>query len=224
MIDLGGVCLGMLGYRIGLYAASRISRKINICSASTFASAFGLGSVYVSSVFAAALYEKIYWEKENKEIKTELGISGLIGVIWFKAVGGKLNSICGSDLFRAGGFAKDFVLVVRDGIVSKSQKSMIQKIGMKFGCHSCGRSLRIWERRFIADHVPPTNFKGKVEQGVDSFHVQKLFPHCPTCAGKQGNAVATGKRTIVPPSLWTIRPEYLWMPIIPLYRETSGRD
>jgi Zn finger protein HypA/HybF involved in hydrogenase expression len=204
------IAAALVTYRGVLYLAGRISP---IPAQHRFAAWIGSAAVIIASSSAAAI---ISLKDEN------IALSGLVGLFWFRLVGGNPKIVLPADLCAKGPFAKDAVAVVRDASVNAAQKLNVQKIGRKFGCHSCGRFLRFWEKRFIADHIPPTKLKAKYE-GVDSFHVQKLYPHCPTCATRQGNAVATGKKRLVMPNLWTYRPEYIWMPIMPMFEQLEKK-
>ncbi|KII65338.1 hypothetical protein RF11_02758 [Thelohanellus kitauei] len=86
-----------------------------------------------------------------------------------------------SDLTSPGAFCR------RDGrikapdnpIITSTIRRSIQKIGKKYGCHSCGRKAS----EFIVDHIPPTSLfrNGILGQRVTQY----LYPQCALCSHKQ---------------------------------------
>jgi hypothetical protein len=43
-------------------------------------------------------------------------------------------------------------------VATEQQRTIIQKLGKKFGCHQCGSRHFFTSLSFIADHQPPTKF------------------------------------------------------------------
>ena len=76
------------------------------------------------------------------------------------------------------------------GEATKAQRKEIQDKGQKNGCRTCGEFVR----KYFADHVPATTFDEML--GSPEYW---LYPHCPSCSGKQGaevkRAVKTGRST-----------------------------
>src|SRR5690606_33812238 len=72
-------------------------------------------------------------------------------------------------------------------IVSKSEREIIQVLGNKYGCHSCGTKVSpggYW----VGDHQRPTKLiKHDVLMGET---VQDLYPQCTTCSASQGGKVS----------------------------------
>jgi len=99
--------------------------------------------------------------------------TGLLGIVLFRALGGKFYSSFPSELRSLGAFRQTkFSLPATEEYAGASQKLLLTKVGEVFGCHSCGSQ----KRPFIADHMPPKK--------VVSFHFNtEISPHWfPTCA------------------------------------------
>ncbi|WP_329392110.1 RHS repeat-associated core domain-containing protein [Streptomyces sp. NBC_01716] len=69
----------------------------------------------------------------------------------------------------------------------------INKIGNKFGCHTCGTMSSGYPNgTWVKDHQPVSTF-------VDKSVPQQLFPHCRRCSSLQGIAAAQFKRDKINP-------------------------
>ena len=78
------------------------------------------------------------------------------------------------------------------GRPTASQRREINRIGDKYGCHTCGtqesgRASGNW----AGDHQPVTRFLRPGEQ-------QRFYPHCAQCSAKQGGDVSTMLRRFTP--------------------------
>ena len=79
-----------------------------------------------------------------------------------------------SDYFRPGRYAVRYV-TVKGPTASKKQKKLIQELGKKYRCHTCGRKAS----RYHLDHQPVSKLmKYKVPQ--------RGYPQCPNCSAAQG--------------------------------------
>lgn len=87
-----------------------------------------------------------------------------------------------------------------------AQRTAIQRLGRRFGCHHCGRRTSIFngQEGFIADHIPPTRFVNKViETWYGKFYrklipvSQNLYPQCRRCFSLQGSFVKTGAHMMI---------------------------
>ncbi|AOS00322.1 tRNA(Glu)-specific nuclease WapA [Bacillus subtilis] len=64
--------------------------------------------------------------------------------------------------------------------LNKKERRVLNKIGNKYGCHTCGRRHPGTKSgNWIADHQPVSKLRKKGQR-------QRLYPHCQTCSGKQG--------------------------------------
>ena len=72
--------------------------------------------------------------------------------------GGNMRLSFPSSITALGSFASKRrwnSLPVDKAVATASQRSAIQKLGRRCGCHHCGGR---WSKIFIADHMPPTKF------------------------------------------------------------------
>lgn len=68
---------------------------------------------------------------------------------------------------------------------SESERSQINEIGNKYGCHTCGtRNPGTPLGNWVLDHQPASRLS---RRGLD----QRLFPHCRTCSVRQGGLVSS---------------------------------
>lgn len=64
--------------------------------------------------------------------------------------------------------------------LNKKERRVLNKIGNKYGCHTCGRRHPgTKSRNWIADHQPVSKLRKKGQR-------QRLYPHCQNCSRKQG--------------------------------------
>lgn len=84
----------------------------------------------------------------------ELLASTISSVFVFRALGGRFFSILPSHLLYPGAFARESIPAFR-GIqgASSAERELIQTLGKKHGCHTCGRK-RV--TTFVSDHQPPS--------------------------------------------------------------------
>ena len=78
--------------------------------------------------------------------------------------------------------------------VDANQGKFIQKVGEKWGCHSCGS--RYPASGYHADHIVPQEFcTPYMEPVFEQLEIPypetfELLPQCPRCSGKQGGDMA----------------------------------
>jgi rare lipoprotein A (peptidoglycan hydrolase) len=93
-------------------------------------------------------------------------------------------------LFKPGKYAKRSIPArSTSSRLRAKERRVLNKIGNKYGCHSCGvKSPGIKSKNWIADYQPVTRLKRKGQK-------QRLYPHCSSCSSKQGGyASQYGKR------------------------------
>lgn len=117
-------------------------------------------------------------------------------------LGGRLFRLSPSSLVAPGAFSeRSLSLSASTVYASDTERRLIKKVGLRFGCHTCG--IRSRSTRWIADHQPPTaqvlNYErtalGRVLGvlrrllGGSKYWPQRLYPHCESCSLKQAVAV-----------------------------------
>ena len=112
-------------------------------------------------------------------------ISMVSSAVVFRALGGRFSSVLPSNLVKAGAFAREWIPAKTHQLATDYEKSLIQLIGMKYGCHTCGRRVT----KFIADHQPPTKL---FVSGTNKSPYQRFYPHCQKCSSLQGVTVNSG--------------------------------
>lgn len=78
---------------------------------------------------------------------------------------------------------------------TEKEREQIQKIGDKYGCHTCGATQPKSKGRWIADHVPPTAVCEAAEEVGAIRPRQQLRPQCPECSAEQAKRVKEHKNT-----------------------------
>lgn len=65
--------------------------------------------------------------------------------------------------------------------LNKKERRVLNKIGNKYGCHTCGRRHPGTKSgNWIADHQPVSKLRKKGQQ-------QRLYPYCQTCSRNKEN-------------------------------------
>ncbi|UKK00812.2 hypothetical protein MACK_000886 [Theileria orientalis] len=143
--------------------------------------------------------------------KRELAVISGYGLGTFLLLGGSLHSFTPSELSHPGAYAMPKLSLKADGYgyANSFQKRIIQTIGKKYGCHTCGMISD--KEKYIADHQPPSGVvKRKLSGKYISFllrhrlipiHLvkpeQHFYPQCNKCSIKQAAAVSKNRRESV---------------------------
>lgn len=122
-----------------------------------------------------------------------LSAAALIGSAGFIALGGRYWALSPSGLATLGAFSHRSrgSLPATLAYASAAERAAIQRLGQRFGCHTCGsREILRSPPRFIADHMPPLSevrvLNAAMWRRVLSQPVkQRFYPQCVTCSGKQ---------------------------------------
>ena len=84
-------------------------------------------------------------------------ICTLFSLIAFRQLGGRWISILPSDVRMTGAFARASLPAPKGKeYASPSQRTAIQRLGRRFGCHTCGQ--RRFASLFHGDHMPPNRY------------------------------------------------------------------
>ncbi|KAK3258413.1 hypothetical protein CYMTET_32538 [Cymbomonas tetramitiformis] len=131
-------------------------------------------------------------------------VDALIGVAFYRILGGRLASVLPSDLRFAGALARESIRAPGSSYANEVQRAELRMLFKRFGCHHCGT------RRgdVVGDHMPPNKFmkesldkisKGPMNMGkvFSSFRfklprgkiVQRYYPQCSDCSNRQGAAI-----------------------------------
>ena len=154
----------------------------------------------------------------------------LLGLLAFKAMGGRFWAIAPSSYTHLGSFSR-WSIPCTEKYASKAQREMIEKMGRKWGCHTCGSrmlgSKTAGAARFVGDHMPP---KSVAEQMNKAWYrrlnivpkVQfRFYPQCVNCSNTQGSILS--KATNALSSSSSLASSSSKSPIIHLFSK-SGRN
>ena len=143
------------------------------------ASILGCGSVLCASGIASlsclVVANHLSDKKEYLIEPSTVGISTVLGFCVFKGLGGRFRAVLPSHLFRPGAFAVESIPARNRSYAQTSERSFINLIGKKRGCHSCGKRVA----EYIADHQPLNKLS---IPGT----LQRFYPHCRRCSSLQG--------------------------------------
>jgi hypothetical protein len=139
-----------------------------------------------------------------------------MGILVFKILGGRFWAIAPSSYTHLGSFARVRVgsIPATDRYATSVQRSTIESIGKKYGCHTCGTRMRkfilapllqsskskissemISTARFVSDHMPPKSVAEQINSrwynrifGIKVNY--RFFPQCITCSSTQGSILS----------------------------------
>lgn len=178
----------------------------------------GFGSVFLSGCCASlaavgilkGYREILSWKSGENKWLDELAVdwqdvfvSGLGSALVFRILGGRFRSSLPSNLIKPGAFARASIPARKSRAISVTARERLNKIGKKFGCHTCGRKWLV--HKFHRDHQPPSAL---VKEG----QTQVFYPQCQRCSAVQGGAVAQGSNYVVTHGT-SLRLYHLWIPV-----------
>ena len=115
----------------------------------------------------------------------------------YKFLGGRFRSISPSSLTSPGSFAARSI-PAGEKYATTSERQLIQQIGRKSGCHTCG----VRKGLFIADHMPPKSVAAKMNEswlrrtGILGKVKYRFYPQCESCSSKQGGTLSKAGREV----------------------------
>ncbi len=162
-----------------------------------------------SSLWTESL--RVSGERDNRTLSRvvrltplDLLVSTVSSAVIFRALGGRFSSVLPSSLVRPGAFARECLPSKGPEYATHGQKNLIQTLGRKYGCHSCGRR---WLTQFVADHQPPSNtLKNSLTQ-------QYFYPQCPKCSNVQGAFVGGNSSKVVRIHPFSLRLYHVFVPM-----------
>lgn len=114
----------------------------------------------------------------------------VLGLLSYKLLGGRFWSISPSSYTHLGSFAKASIPAPSTGYATNKERQIIESLGRKYGCHTCGTKGGIQKKFFFtgqtppvlfhADHMPPNalvkQHQKERERRIIYRIVSKLFP------------------------------------------------
>lgn len=123
-----------------------------------------------------------------------------LALVTFKLLGGRFWAISPSSYTNLGSFARaSHSLPARMGYATPSQRKIIEAVGRKWGCHTCGSRMILSRAkdgvRFHADHMPPRSvayrLNSKLWRRMLRIKVkQRFYPQCMDCSNVQGSILS----------------------------------
>ncbi|GBF88397.1 hypothetical protein Rsub_01109 [Raphidocelis subcapitata] len=140
-------------------------------------------------------------------------LDSFMGVLFFRAMGGRFRSLMPSSLVAPGALAFESLPARGDGYARPLMKRELSRIFRRDGCHHCG------SRRgpVIGDHMPPNKLvlrgDGQLAAWINGLPIvrqvraltgakvprvrQRFYPQCQRCSIKQATALRNGVRVLV---------------------------
>jgi hypothetical protein len=137
-----------------------------------------------------------------------------VGLLAFKVLlGGRFWAISPSSYTHLGSFARPRLgsLPATENYASTAQREVIQKLGKRFGCHTCGTRGRMGgvpvigrlfkassackTVEFVGDHMPPKSVADQLNQRfyrrLLNMKVSfRFYPQCTVCSDRQGSLLS----------------------------------
>ena len=128
-------------------------------------------------------------------------LAGALGcaLLYRLALGGRFGAVAPSDVRLPGAFAgpqRYWSIPTGVDYASASERALIQKLGRRHGCHTCG--TRRSSTKFIADHQPPNKY-AKRENAWRAWVPmlrpvrQSYYAQCEPCSHLQGVTLGVAK-------------------------------
>lgn len=223
----------LLGFtQVGIFKAMRLTSG----SPAAIASVMGCASVLAASCAASCatltgytLTREYYSSNETDATRTSVSLSGqdlllstLCGAVVFRALGGRFLSVLPSNLLKPGSFAREWI-PASISYAGNAQRSVIQEIGQRQGCHTCGRR-RVMQ--FTADHQPPNALIWKLVESGKGMVSARFYPHCLRCSNRQGGLLSKSSSKYIVTHPFSLRLYHVFLPL-PLglaYLKTVNQD
>ena len=120
-----------------------------------------------------------------------------VGLASFKLLGGRFWAIAPSSFTHLGSFSR-WSIPCTDKYANSSQRTMIERMGRKWGCHTCGSRMVGYTAgnfRFVGDHMPPKSVAKQMNKswlrrvGLLPQVKYRFYPQCVNCSNIQGNVL-----------------------------------
>jgi len=128
----------------------------------------------------------------------------LLGLLAFKSLGGRFWAISPSSFTHLGSFAR-WSIPCTENYANPKQRFMIEKMGRKWGCHTCGSHMFFSSAksaatgktfRFAGDHMPPKSVAKHMNDtwlrrvGLLPKVKFRFYPQCVSCSNVQGSILS----------------------------------
>jgi len=161
----------------------------------------GLGAVAVAAGSCAAVTASAHASSLHATVdRATLMGAALLGSAAFLALGGRFWALSPSGLSTLGAFSRmGGSLPATLAYATAAERAAIQRLGRKFGCHTCGARLLLSSGRFNADHMPPLYEVRMLNEALWRRVLclpvkQRFYPQCTSCSSKQGVLLAKASR------------------------------
>ncbi|GBF99262.1 hypothetical protein Rsub_11787 [Raphidocelis subcapitata] len=159
-----------------------------------------------------------WWRLGQSVDRDEALFDAALGILIFKAAGGRFSSLMPSDLAAPGALAFESIPAVGNDYASPGVRRELARIFRRDGCHHCGSH----RGPVIGDHMPPNKLvlqRRGPGLGLDlglwlqelplvkqvralAGHApprirQRFYPQCQRCSYKQASALRHGRRVLV---------------------------
>lgn len=133
----------------------------------------------------------------------------VVGLTAFKLLGGRFWAISPSSFTTVGSFAR-WSIPCGEKYATSSQRAMVEKMGRKWGCHTCGSRMlakRFGKHRFVGDHMPPKSVAVQMNTswlrrlGLLPKVQFRFYPQCANCSNTQGSILSKASNDIASKSL-----------------------
>ena len=194
---LGAVTFPVMlaGAQLAVFKPLGITFRQGSKSASLYGGLAVLAAGFTASIATAKSFDILQstiFKSNTEDLKIvttrDVFLSSISSLVVFRALGGRFSSVLPSSLLRPGAFAREWLPTTR-GVqyATDKEREMIQTIGRRHGCHSCGTKRRV--SNFVADHQPPSKtIVGAVDTEVPS---QRFYPQCNRCSRQQGGVLSS---------------------------------
>ena len=112
-----------------------------------------------------------------------------LGLTTFKLLGGRFWALSPSSFTHLGSFSR-WSIPCTEKYASASQRSMIERMGRRFGCHTCGSRMLGYTAgsfKFVGDHMPPKSVAEQMNKswlrriGLLKKVKYRFYPQCVNC-------------------------------------------
>jgi hypothetical protein len=129
--------------------------------------------------------------------------SCILGLLTFKILGGRFWAISPSSYTHLGSFSR-WSIPCGENYATAGQRSMIEQMGRKWGCHTCGSHMLFKSSsqqgsqsfRFVGDHMPPKSVAQEMNRswlrrvGLLPKVQFRFYPQCVSCSNIQGSILS----------------------------------
>ncbi|PSC67403.1 pfkB family carbohydrate kinase [Micractinium conductrix] len=143
----------------------------------------------------------------------DLVVDALLGIAFFKVMGGRFRSVMPSDVAKVGAIARESMPAAGVEYATEKYRIELRRLFRRDGCHHCGTR----RGAVIGDHMPPNKYVKEyvktaeraffklpfVKQAAEALAIptgppkQRYYPQCTSCCEKQSAAVRNDKLKLV---------------------------